>query len=197
MAEYQQAPVRVSAYLRRWVNNPQTAETHCFKDSIYKQLNYNVSYFIIVTILRQEMLRPNPATNQTGFCCSISLSGFTLHEKKLLKNCEKKQEAAASPGRGSGPSGPRRGCCQIPTLWWKVDVVWDNNTTAPVSPGCSWWCCWLWHWASAQAPLDRWAASPGGCPAPRRLSCTRRLSRTRRLSQSLCAHSHFTYLCLY
>lgn len=50
-----------------------------------------MSYFIIVAILIQEMLRPNPATNQTGFCCSLSLSVFT-RGKKASKSSARAQK---------------------------------------------------------------------------------------------------------
>lgn len=46
-----------------------------------------------------------------------------------------------SPGTGSRPPGPRRGCCRIPTLWRKNEFAFRENNQFP-GPGQlrrRWW----------------------------------------------------------
>lgn len=115
------------------------------------------------------MQRPNPATNQTGFCSSISQS--SLYTKNLLKTSvrrEKTEQESHLEGIhvhwvGEGVAVKFRHCTVKFILWRKR----QNDSSLLPGDVCSSWVLMvlLWHWASAHASLDRWTASPEAVPS--------------------------------
>lgn len=119
----QQAPVRAwltcagestarhTAYARPWVQS-----------NYFKQPNWTYSQHTT-----RYQGRPNPATNQTGFC-------WSMYESSRLHDRKHGDSTTFSPGRDWYPPSPRMGCCQIPTLWRKVYFWWNETTRELRSP---------------------------------------------------------------